>query len=324
MIICLDVEQFILQAEANPLIDVRSSGEYNHAHIPKAYNLPLFDDEDRAIVGTAYKQQSREEAIKIGLEIFGSKMRKMVEEIETLTNTKQGTQDQNLLYIHCWRGGMRSGGVAWLMDLYGFKVFTLQGGYKAFRTWVLEQFERKDYNIKLLSGYTGCGKTEWLNKLEQEGNEVIDLEKLANHKGSAFGHIGLGNQPSQEMFENRLAVELFKRAKSKKPIWIEDESHRIGLVSIPKSFLNIMEEAPMTTIDMGFEERLERVFQEYGGLNKEELIAATKRIERKLGGLDTKTAIDNIAVGDIRQAFDILLRYYDRQYDKSQLRKIKV
>lgn len=324
MIICLDVEQFILQAEANPLIDVRSSGEYNHAHIPKAYNLPLFDDEDRAIVGTAYKQQSREEAIKIGLEIFGPKMRKMVEEIETLTNTKQGTQDQNLLYIHCWRGGMRSGGVAWLMDLYGFKVFTLQGGYKAFRTWVLEQFERKDYNIKLLSGYTGCGKTEWLNKLEQEGNEVIDLEKLANHKGSAFGHIGLGNQPSQEMFENRLAVELFKKAKSKKPIWIEDESHRIGLVSIPKSFLNIMEEAPMTTIDMGFEERLERVFQEYGGLNKEELIAATKRIERKLGGLDTKTAIDNIAVGDIRQAFDILLRYYDRQYDKSQLRKIKV
>src|SRR6476619_2099461 len=140
----ISIEQFLALASENPVLDVRSPGEYKHAHIPGAYSLPLFTDEERKVVGTAYKQKSREEAIKIGLDYFGSKMRPMVEEAEKLTANKRNT-----VLIYCWRGGMRSAGVAWLMDLYGFKVYTLAGGYKAFRNYVLQSFEHP-YEFKIV------------------------------------------------------------------------------------------------------------------------------------------------------------------------------
>ena len=149
----ITIEQFLELAKQHPVLDVRSPGEYKHAHIPGAHSLPLFSDEERKNVGTAYKQQSRETAIKIGLDYFGGKMRGMVEEVEKLivdrgsltgkpSNNEQRTS--NNVLVHCWRGGMRSAGVAWLLDLYGYKVYTLVGGYKAYRKWVLAQFE-KDY-----------------------------------------------------------------------------------------------------------------------------------------------------------------------------------
>ncbi|MBA4140769.1 MAG: tRNA 2-selenouridine(34) synthase MnmH, partial [Segetibacter sp.] len=214
----IDVEAFVSLSKIHPIIDVRSEGEYQHAHMPGAYALPLFSNEERKIVGTAYKQQSREAAIKTGLDFFGKKMRAMVEEVEKLIDERCKMERKNTAYqsenynsktilIHCWRGGMRSGAVAWLLDLYGFKVFSLSGGYKAFRNSVLKQFE-KEYDFRILGGYTGSGKTYVLHELENKGEKIIDLEYLAGHKGSAFGNIGFKPQPSQEMFENLLAVEL--------------------------------------------------------------------------------------------------------------------
>lgn len=274
-----------------PVLDVRSPGEFQHGHIPGAYNLPLFSDEERKIVGTAYKQESREKAIKIGLGYFGKKMVHMIEEVETLIvhhtpadhiNSKPG------LLVHCWRGGMRSAGVAWLLDLYGFTVYTLTAGYKAYRNWVLKQF-LKDYKINVLGGYTGSGKTHLLQQLANQGEVIIDLEKLANHKGSAFGNLERLLQPSQEMFENELATALFNANSQSSPtLWIEDESQRIGQVNIPGSFLKTIRQQQLFFIDVPFEERLNHLLAEYGNCNKEALEAAILRIKKRLGGYKQK------------------------------------
>ncbi|HET9055453.1 MAG TPA: rhodanese-like domain-containing protein [Chitinophagaceae bacterium] len=201
----INIESFLQLAKALPVFDVRSPGEYNHAHIPGSYNLPLFTDEERKVVGTAYKQQDRETAIKIGLDFFGPKMRKMVELAEeylsqhivgpTLSlsalNKNNGEQNgQKSIIIYCWRGGMRSAGVAWLLDLYGFDVYTLVGGYKTFRREALNTFNQS-FRFRILGGYAGSGKTNILNTMEKLGETIIDLEGIAHHKGSAFGAISM-------------------------------------------------------------------------------------------------------------------------------------
>src|SRR5690606_38457631 len=233
MIQRVDVENFLQQAPQALIVDVRSPAEYVHARIPGAVSMPLFTDEERKVVGTAYKQQSREQAIKIGLDYFGPKMRKMVEQVES----RLAGEDKPVL-VHCWRGGMRSGGVAWLLDLYGFRVTVLEGGYKAFRNWALNTLA-VTYHLQILGGYTGSGKTEILKNLRYAGKQVIDLEALASHKGSALGGIGQPLQPSQEMFENLLAWSLSKM-DTRRAIWVEDESQRIGDRNIPNEFMHQM------------------------------------------------------------------------------------
>lgn len=308
----IHIEQFLELAKQHPVLDVRSPGEYKHAHIPGACSLPLFTDEERKIVGTAYKQESREQAIKLGLDFFGVKMRKMVEEAEQLSSNSK------TVLVHCWRGGMRSAGVAWLLDLYGFKVFTLVGGYKKYRNYVLDTF-RLPFQFNILGGYTGSGKTELLKALKERGEKVIDLEGIANHKGSAFGNIGMPPQPGQEMFENLLAKELRKSLVSRpeSPVWLEDESQRIGLVNIPGELWKTMRQSPVYFLDIPFEERLKHIVQEYGQLDPEKLADAIGRISQKLGNLNAKTAILLLNEGKITESFDILLKYYDKHYFKS-------
>ena len=312
----ITIEQFLELAQQYPVLDVRSPGEYNHAHIPNAYNLPLFNDEERKTVGTAYKQQSREAAVKIGLDFFGVKMKGMVEETEKIISNKLPA---NALLLHCWRGGMRSAGVAWLLDLYGFKVYTLVGGYKAYRKWVLAQFEKK-YHFNIIGGYTGSGKTLLLQEMEKQGKRVIDLEGLAHHKGSAFGALGEKAQPKQEMFENLLAGSLQRAAgsdlSSTSPIWLEDESQRIGNLQIPMPLWYTMRKSPVYFLDIPFEERLNYLTEEYGKFEKEKLVNAIIRIQKKLGGLETKNAINHLLENNHRDCFRILLGYYDKWYGK--------
>ena len=309
-----DIDTFLSLAATHPVLDVRSPGEYAHAHIPGAYSLPLFTDEERKVVGTAYKQQGREAAIKIGLDYFGVKMRKMVEEVEELLSNNQ-SKGKTVL-VHCWRGGMRSAGVAWLLDLYGFKVYTLVGGYKAYRNWVLQQFE-KQYPFKILGGYTGSGKTLVLKELQKNGATTIDLEQIASHKGSAFGELGMPAQPTQEMFDNLLATSLHAAiGKDPEAIWLEDESQRIGLVNLPQAFWNTIRKAPVYFLDVPFEERLEYITEEYGKMQKEKLVNAIIRIQKRLGGLDAKNAINFLLEDNYKESFRILLRYYDKHYNK--------
>ena len=326
MIQQIKIEEFLALAKENVVLDVRSPGEYAHAHIPGALSLPLFSDEERKVVGTAYKQQSREDAIKLGLDFYGGKMRGMVEEVERIieelnpvTNGYLRRKDHKVL-VHCWRGGMRSAGVAWLLDLYGFKVYTLVGGYKSFRNWALAQFDRP-YSFNILGGYTGSGKTEILKELNWEGHTIIDLEDIAQHKGSAFGGYDLV-QPSQEMFENILAVELSKanvETKDGASIWIEDESQRIGSVNLPNGLWQTMRNSPLYFINIPFEERLNFIVSAYGKYKKEELVNSIIRIQKRLGGQNTKTAINCLLENDHKECFRVLLNYYDKYYDKSMV-----
>jgi tRNA 2-selenouridine synthase len=332
----IDIDTFFELSKTIPVIDVRSPGEYHHAHIPGAYSLPLFTDEERKVVGTTYKQQSREAAIKVGLDFFGVKMRKMVEEAEEIierwtmadgrnTNSSRSTNNEQRptkqLIVHCWRGGMRSAGVAWLLDLYGFEVYTLVGGYKVFRRQVINTFNQH-FHFRILGGYTGSGKTYVLKTLEKMGEKVIDLEGLANHKGSAFGAIGMPVQPSQEMFENLLGKKLYEKVgrwsmadgrnepvneqrSTNNVVWLEDESQRLGLVNIPQPLWNTMRQSTIFFVDIPFEERLKHIVTEYGKLDKERMVNAIIRIKKRLGGLETKMAInflleDNITAEVLR------------------------
>jgi tRNA 2-selenouridine synthase len=317
------IEDFLSLANHYPVVDARSPAEYQHAHIPGAINLPLFTDDERKAVGSIYKQQSREAAIKAGLDFFGPKMRQMVEEAENFS------ANNHCLLIHCWRGGMRSAAVAWLLDLYGFKVYTLTGGYKKFRQYVLNSFSTP-FHLKILGGYTGSGKTGLLSEIANAGEKVIDLEKLASHRGSAFGDLGQEIQPSQEMFENMLAMELMKNKnhfpdpdrkdfenKLYPTIWLEDESQRIGQVIIPNELWKQMRLADVVFIDVSFEKRLQSIIKNYGIFNKQQLADAICRIQKKLGTLETKNALQFLEEENIEACFRILLKYYDKLYNKS-------
>ncbi|HSB91540.1 MAG TPA: tRNA 2-selenouridine(34) synthase MnmH [Flavitalea sp.] len=328
----LEIQQFIEYAQRYPVLDVRSPGEYIHAHIPGAISFPLFTDQERKVVGTLYKQRSRQDAIKQGLDFFAPKMRPMVEQVESIlagrqspaTNASEVGDHSNTILVHCWRGGMRSGAVAWLLDLYGFNVCSLIGGYKKYRNFVLQELE-KPYPFKILGGYTGSGKTFLLNELKRAGKITIDLEGIANHKGSAFGALGQPAQPSQEMFENLLASELIMAMNAlgrksidahTEPVWIEDESMRIGSVNIPQPIWNQMRQAQVLFLDIPFEKRLDFLVEQYGSLNTESMINAIIRISKRLGGLETKTAINYLLEGNKKASFEGLLHYYDKQYLK--------
>jgi tRNA 2-selenouridine synthase len=329
----LNIDRFLELAKKHPVLDVRSPGEYKHAHIPGAYSFPLFTDAERKVVGTTYKQKSREEAIKIGLDYFGPKMRKMVEEIESVVGSRESvvssseqtadsrlpTTNSRLVLLHCWRGGMRSAAIAWLLDLYGFKVCTLAGGYKKYRHWISETFSFP-FQFTILGGYTGSGKTYVLDELEKKGAAVVNLEKLANHKGSAFGNMGeklraLSCELRAED-HSRPAYRTGRLTTHDSRIWLEDESQRIGLVNIPPAFWNNMRQSPICFLDIPFEERLKHITEEYGKLDKQRMADAIIRIQKRLGGLETKSALQHLEAGEIEPCFRILLTYYDKWYNK--------
>ena len=255
----------------------------------------------------------------MGLDFFGPKMRAIVEKVEEVVASTIPATRQVL--IHCWRGGMRSSAIAWLLDLYGFKVYTLQNGYKSYRHWVIDSFSHP-FSLHVIGGYTGSGKTHILHALKNKGAAVIDLEALACHKGSAFGNIGMPAQPSQEMFENLLGSELRKLMLNSNnvsgfPVWVEDESQRIGPVNVPTGFWHTMQRSPLYFINVSFDQRLNEIVKEYGSLNRDKIADAIMRLKKRLGGLETKTALMHLESGELEACFSVLLRYYDKAYRKA-------
>ena len=301
----LPVVEFLEKARHTPVIDVRSPAEFLQAHVPGAFNVPLFSNEERAQVGTCYKQVGRDEAVLLGLELVGPKLADFVRATRSIAPKKE-------VLVHCWRGGMRSGSFAWLLETAGFSVSTLQGGYKSYRNHLVPSFSVPQ-NIIILGGKTGSGKTDILKELKNLGEQVIDLEGIAHHKGSSFGAIGQAPQPSSEQFENELYT-YFKDLDPTLPLWLEDESRNVGTCSIPPALWVQMRRSPVAFVEMPKSERIARLVREYACHDPNLLFQATDRIKKRLGGQHHQAAIEALNVGDYAQVADITLVYYDKAY----------
>ena len=283
-------KEFLQLSENIPIIDVRSPGEHKIGKIPGALNIPIFNNEERAKVGTRYKQAGKDFAIQLGLEYVGPKLAEFSKQARRLAKN-------NTLLVHCWRGGMRSQNMAWLFELIGLKVFILEDGYKGYRAYIREQLGN-DMSIQILGGYTGSGKTDILKELENLGEQFVDLEGIAHHKGSAFGAIGESEQPSNEQFENNLAKEWIKLDVTR-PVWLEDESITMGQCGIPFALFKRMRMAKVYQVVIPKKVREERLVREYANGDDAGLKNALERIARKLGGLRAQQALDALESGDL-------------------------
>ena len=301
----VNIQVFLELSKTFPILDVRSESEFEMGHMQNAVNIPILSNEQRKIVGTLYKQNGREVAVYKGLELLGPLMSvRLKKGVKLATNGK--------ILVHCWRGGMRSQFYAFLLHFYGLESILLEGGYKAFRGLVHQTFDKK-LNIKVLGGKTGSGKTVVLKKLAELGEQVIDLEAIANHRGSSFGALGLNEQPSQEQFENALFTAI-SNLDSTKTIWIEDENRTVGSRVIPEGFWNQMKSSSKIFLIRDFEERLDQIMLDYSCFPVKDLIISMQRIGKRLGPQHVKRAIELLENGEIREAFKIALVYYDKAY----------
>ena len=301
----LDPEEFLARRAELPLVDVRSPSEYAYGHIPGAVNIPLFDDNQRAEVGPLFKKEGSTPAVIRGIELSAPEMPAKLKQALTLASERE-------LLIYCWRGGMRSEAMAWLFHTGGIKPMLLNGGYKAYRNHILAHLAaRRDYVI--LGGLTGSGKTGILNHMGNAGAQVTDLERLASHRGSAFGALGQPPQPSSEHFANLLYEDLSDKREGE-VIWLEDESRNIGTVFMPDSFFEQMQRAPVVALMMSIETRMPRLLEEYTSFPLEQITASVMRISKRLGGDRTREAIEALQRGDFSTAIRITLEYYDKSY----------
>ena len=298
-----------------PIIDVRSPAEYEQGHIHGAINIPLFSNEERAVVGTLYKKAGKEAAVFKGLDFVGVKMSGF---IKKLTSALHGKPRK--VAVYCWRGGMRSASMAWLFSTTGFETYVIEGGYKACRAYIREQSGVGSPMI-VLGGMTGSGKTEILYELQRKGQQIIDLEGLAHNKGSVFGYLGQSPQPSNEQFENDLYAEWLKLDPNK-PVWLEDESRSIGAVGQPAPFFDRLKSAHLLLLDVPAEVRIERLVKEYAGFDNQLLLDALAKISQPMGGPDIAEAKSNILEDDYAPAIRLVLAYYDKTYQKALTRYI--
>jgi len=353
------VEAFL--EAAGPLLDVRSPAEFAQGHIPGSTNLPLFDDAERAEIGTLFKQQGRQAAVLRGLALVGPRLEALAAALSAAAagmpaprlsadgvipsqpvagSESAGVEPLGLasgggsacgadppllrkpggtfparqhLRLHCWRGGMRSGSVAWLAGQLDLPVLLLGGGYKTYRHWVLERFERP-WPLRLLGGRTGSGKTDLLLALRERGVAVLDLEGRAHHRGSSFGALGLPPQPSSEHYENLLAADLTS-LKGAGEIWLEAESSQVGRCRIPVGLWRQMKGAPALEVERPLEWRVAQLVAVYGCQDPTDLAEATNRIAKRLGPQRTALALEAIATADWASACRQMLDYYDRCYD---------
>lgn len=312
----ISIDDFLSLRKQLPVVDVRSQGEFQAGHIRHALNIPLLNNEERVAVGTDYKQKGQQEAIKTGFRLVGPRLLDIVSEAEQVAKGKE-------LLVHCWRGGMRSNNFCQFVGMAGIKTHTLKDGYKAYRNLALESF-KKPFQIILLGGCTGSGKSEVLRALKAQGEQVLDLEALAHHKGSAFGGLMMPAQPTTEQFQNELFEEMLSLDLSKR-IWVEDESIAIGKIFLPSDFWKTMHDSPLVQMDVSKEVRVQRLVNEYGPADRDEFLTIMGKIVKRLGGQHYTAAKEKLLQGDMAGTIDILLTYYDKAYLQSiEKRKEKI
>lgn len=301
----LPADAFLEERKTTPVADVRSPGEFAAGHIPGAVNIPLFDDGQRAEVGTVFKREGNKQAVLRGIDLAAPDMSARLRKALDLASGGK-------LLVHCWRGGMRSEAMAWLFSQGGIDTSLLEGGYKAYRHYILSDLGR-ERKFLILGGLTGSGKTGILRYMKNAGEQVTDLEGLASHRGSAFGALGQDPQPTSEHFANMLYDDL-AAMRDDKPVWIEDESRNIGTVFMPNNFFLRMQTAPVIALMMSIETRMPRLLEEYTTFPAEEIMASVIRISKRLGGDRTREAVDALRKGDYPTAIRITLEYYDKAY----------
>ena len=299
------------------LIDLRSPDEYYKGHMPNSINIPLFNNDERAFIGKKYKNAGRDKAVFEGLKIVEKKFDQLIGDIVSenkkyINKTKSPLMSSQLKF-YCARGGMRSISISWLLEKIGYKSFKLEGGYKSYRNWVLNSFQ-DDRNITLIGGKTGTGKTKILKNLMSHNYQVIDLEYLANHRGSSFGGLGMTCQPSNEQFENLLAEKLLRFSKSK-TIYIEAESANIGSCRIPNELFKQMKNAKRIEIIQSKKNRISELIRTYSVFPDNELKNSVKKISKRLGPQRTKRAIEAIGSKNWEDVCNAVLDYYDKCYD---------
>lgn len=305
MIQSVSIEEFLDLSKSLKVIDARSENEFSAGHIPGAYNIPILSDDERKIVGTLYKQNGRKSAVFKGLELSGPNLSARLKHgVKLVTEGK--------VLVHCWRGGMRSEFYSFLLKFYGLEPILLQGGYKSYRTLV-HQTISQPLNLIVLGGQTGSGKTILLHELKALGEQVIDLEHLAAHRGSAFGALGMVEYPTQEQFENNLFTEILKLDITQ-PIWIEHENRTIGDKVIPPALWDQMVSAKKIIIERDFAERIHQIMKDYGAYKPTDLKQSMMKIGKRLGPQHIKRALELIDEGKIQESFEIALGYYDKSY----------
>jgi tRNA 2-selenouridine synthase len=295
-----------------PVIDVRSPGEHLQGHIPGAHNIPLFDNDERARVGTTYVKIGKEPAIELGKIIAGEKTDYYLNAIRNVASGKQ-------MLLHCWRGGMRSAKIAAFFAEAGYRVFVLEGGYKAYRGYIRKQFSSARL-IFLIGGYTGSGKTGILKEIGKLGHQIIDLEALACHKGSNFGHLGQNAQPTTEQFENNLYA-LWADLDPLKPLWLEHESMNIGTITLPDSFHAAMLNGTLFFIELPKDYRIKRLVEEYACFEKPVLQAVLEHLGQFMGTFQAREVLLALQNDDFEKVADITLTYYDKLYSNSLVRR---
>lgn len=308
----INVGDFLYNSKNKLIIDVRAPIEFFKGHLPYAVNIPLFEDTERAEIGTLYKQQGKDTAVNRGLEIVSPKMTLFVDKVKKLSKDKK-------VYVYCFRGGMRSNSFAWLMNTSGLDACIMKGGYKAFRNYVLVDFE-KERKIVLVGGKTGSGKTDILKKLNDLKVQTIDLEKIANHKGSAFGSINERKQDPQQVFEH----EVFHQLSELNPdefVLLEDEAQSIGYNKLPHGLWRQMEKSTIIKMEIPFELRVQKLVEDYSTVDIEALKKCVIKISQQLGSLNTKLCLQYLDEGNLHDVARLSLIYYDRAYEFSYQKK---
>jgi tRNA 2-selenouridine synthase len=305
----INAQQFTTLGNKIPIVDVRSPAEFAEGHIPNAINIPLFDNDERAIIGTLYKVKGRISAIEKGLDIVGPKMVSFVRQALQLASSGE-------LLVYCWRGGMRSESMGWLFERVDINCSLLRGGYKSYRNYLLDTVGNLP-NLIVIEGYTGSGKTEILDSLRTIGEQVIDLEKIANHRGSAFGGIGMNAQPTTQQFQNTIFKEILNFDLSK-IIWIEGESRTVGKIFLPDPLWDRMNETHNIEIAIPRHDRIKRLVHEYGNFPAEQMENAISSLIRRLGDLRMKEILSSYREKNLEITADKLLEYYDQSYQFSR------
>ena len=311
----ITVSKFVDVSTQYPLIDVRTPQEFKLGHIPGAHNVPVLSDEGGELVQTAYDQQGKEAAMLLGLDLCSRRMRPLIEQIKLIAHNKK----TNTFLVYGAYNGLRSKSLSLLMRLFDYEVSTLADGYQAFRNYT-HTIVREQKKMIILGGSTGSGKTHILRALKEHGEQIIDLELLAQHRGSIFGSLGQKNQPTQEQFENELTLA-WRSIDPEKTVWIEDEDRYIGRLSIPEMFWNSMREAPVMYIKVPEKQRISNLCREYGAYSLDALIPCVTRLTQRIGGMITQEIITALQASDTQTACTLLLAYYDKMYQQGLMRR---